>query len=203
MLHPMVAEAPAVRRPMVCEAEMSELAARFGAPARRVFHIQADEYIRAYRWRTDSDRRAEVVFAIQDPAGRIWVHAKAHYPDHLYRLPSGGVQWSESVQEALFREVEEETGLAVYVRRFVGLVEYRFHHGDSCVSFASYVFHLMSDGSRPRLPIDDEISAFHAVLPCQLLQLSADMRNMVGARRGWGQWRALVHDLVHDSLTQR
>jgi len=58
----------------------------------------------------------------------------------------------------------------------------------------------MTDSSLPRLPLDGEISAFRAILPCQLLQLSADMRNMVGNRRGWGQWRALVHDLVYDVL---
>lgn len=193
--------APTGVRPMISEGEVNELAKEFGTPIRRHFHIQADEYIRAYRWRADSDRRAEVVFAIQDPASRIWVHAKAHYPGHIFRLPSGGIEWREPVLTALLREVEEETGLSVYVQRFLGLIEYCFHDGDSTAYFASYIFQLMSDGSSPRLPADGEISAFHTILPCQLLQLSADMRNMVGARRGWGQWRALAHDLVYDALT--
>jgi len=106
------------------------------------------------------------------------------------------------VQQALLREVTEETGLEVRIQHFLGLIEYIFHHSGTTASFASYVFHLRSDGTPPRLPQDDEISAFHAVLPCQLLQLSADMRNMVGDRRGWGQWRALAHDLVYDLLTR-
>ncbi len=203
MARAVVAEAsaaPTVVRPMISEEEVHELAAQFGTPIRRHFHIQADEYIRAYRWRANSDRRAEVVFAIQDPASRIWVHAKAHYPGHIFRLPSGGIEWCEPVLAALLREVEEETALAVYVQRFLGLIEYCFHDGNSTACFASYIFQLTSDGTPPRLPADGEISAFHTVLPCQLLQLSADMRNMVGARRGWGQWRALAHDLVHDAL---
>jgi len=201
MMDAVVMAVPATDRPMICEEEVAELAVRYGAPTRRVFSIQADEYIRAYRWRADNDRRAEVVFAIQDPAGKIWVHAKAHYPGHIYRLPSGGINPCEPVQMALFREVEEETGLEVAIRRFLGLIEYRFHHNGSVRSFASYVFHLQSSMILPRLPADGEISAFRAILPSQLLQMSADMRNIVGDRRGWGQWRALAHDLVYDSLT--
>jgi ADP-ribose pyrophosphatase YjhB (NUDIX family) len=186
---------------MISEEEVSELTARYGAPVRRFAHVQADEYIRTYRWRKDSDRRAEVVFAIQDPAGRIWVHAKPHYPGHIFRLPSGGVEWCERVQDALLREVVEETGLAVYIRRFLGVLEYCFFDGTAKAKFASYVFLLGSDGTPPQLPEDGEISAFRTILPSQLLQLSADMRNMGGDRRGWGQWRALVHDLVYDILT--
>jgi 8-oxo-dGTP pyrophosphatase MutT (NUDIX family) len=92
---------------MICEEEVNELARRYGVPVRRTYHIQADEYIRAYRWRRESDRRAEVVFAIQDPDGKIWMHNKAHYPAHLCRLPSGGVGWQESIYHALLREVKE------------------------------------------------------------------------------------------------
>jgi ADP-ribose pyrophosphatase YjhB (NUDIX family) len=192
--------ATAIRKPMICEEEVRELACAFGAPVRRVFHIQADSYIRAYRWRADSDRRAEVVFAIQDPAGKIWVHAKAHYPSHIYRLPSGGIDWDEDVHHALLREVVEETGLCVSVRRFLGLIDYHFHDKGSTARFASYIFHVISDGRPPTLPDNGEISQFRAILPCQLLELSADMRNMVGDRRGWGEWRALAHDLVYDLL---
>jgi ADP-ribose pyrophosphatase YjhB (NUDIX family) len=200
MNHSVVANAPIVGWTMVNDAEVEELAARYGAPVRRFSHIHADDYIRAYRWRADSDRRAEVVFAIQDPAGKIWVHAKPHYPGHIFRLPSGGVKWNEQVQDALLREVEEETGLPVSIRRFLGLIEYCFYDGSSTANFASYVFLLKSSGASPRLPADGEISAFRAVLPFQLLQLSAEMRNMVGDRRGWGQWRAEVHDLVYEVL---
>ena len=41
----------------------------------------------------------------------IWVHTKPHYPAHIFRLPSGGVHWDEPVEDALLREVAEETGL--------------------------------------------------------------------------------------------
>jgi ADP-ribose pyrophosphatase YjhB (NUDIX family) len=202
MFNSVVTVAPATERPMICEEEVSQLASQYGAPVRRVFQLQADEYLRAYRWRSNCDRRAEVVFAIQDPTGKIWVHAKPHYPHHIFRLPSGGVNLNERVIDALLREVAEETSLEVMIKRFLGLIEYRFHHEGTTVCFASYVFLLWNDGSAPHLPADGEISSFRAILPCQLLQLSADMRNMVGIRRGWGQWRALVHDLVYDLIAE-
>lgn len=185
-------------KPMICENEVRELTQRYGKPVRRTYHIQADEYIRAYRWRRDIDRRAEVVFAIQDPDGKIWMHNKAHYPAHLCRLPSGGVGWDETIHQALLREVKEETGLDVQIRCFVGLLEYCFHHEGATATFASYVFHLFCGNQRPTLPENEEIHAFRSILPSQLLSLTVEMRNMIGDRRGWGIWRALAHDLMYE-----
>lgn len=187
-------------RPMVSAEELTVLSSRYGAPMRRTYHVQADDYIHSYRWRKDIDRRAEVVFAIQDDSGKIWVHTKSHYPPHIFRLPSGGIHWDEPVEAALLREVGEETGLGVQIKRFLGLIEYVFFHGDSTVKFASYVFHLYSGGGQPVIQESEQISAFRAVLPSQIPQLALDLRNLIGDRRGWGQWRALAHDLVHESL---
>ena len=114
----------------------------------------------------DSDRRAEVVFAIHNDDGRDWVHAKPHYPTHIFRLPSGGVHWDEQVETALLREVEEETGLPVAIERFIGLVEYRFWRQQSSVKFASYIFALHSlQDARPVCRAGETISEFRAVSP--------------------------------------
>ncbi len=185
---------------MIGADEVAALAARYGAPQQRTFNIQADEYIYSYRWRKDSDRRAEVVFAIGDAHGRVWVHAKPHYPAHIFRLPSGGVHLDEPVEAALLREIEEETHLAVSIRQFLGIIQYRFHRYGTTVLFASYVFLLESDGGLPRPDGGEMISEFRAILPCQLSQVALDLRNLIGDRRTWGQWRALAHDLVHDHL---
>lgn len=190
-----------VHSEMVVE-EIEGLAQRYGEPVYRTYCVQADDYIYSYRFRKDMDRRAEVVFAIQDQnSGRIWVHAKPHYPAHIFRLPSGGVHPAEAIEQALLREVNEETGLAVKVERFVGLVEYQFQRGDSAVQFASYVFHLISPGGSPVIHASETISEFRAVLPSQIAQMAVDLRNLIGDRRGWGQWRALAHDVVYEYLT--
>jgi 8-oxo-dGTP pyrophosphatase MutT (NUDIX family) len=182
--------------------EVETLAQRYGKPLVRAFSMQADDYIYSYRFRKDVDRRAEVVFAIQDQnSGRIWVHAKPHYPAHIFRLPSGGVHPAEAIEQALLREIDEETGLTIKVERFVGLVEYHFQRGDASVQFASYVFHLISPGGAPVIHAGETISEFRAVLPSQVAQIALDLRNLIGYRRGWGQWRALAHDVVYEYLT--
>lgn len=187
-------------KPVICEPEVEELVQRWGAPERRTVHLQADAYLRTHRWRADSDRRAEVVFALEDPAGRIWVHAKGHYPSHIYRLPSGGIHWDEAVVDALWREVAEETCLAAEIVRFLGLIDYHFHNGGSTARFASYVFHLRCSRGAPRPHAAENISEFRRVLPSQLRELAAELRNLIGDRRGWGQFRACCHDLVHEEL---
>lgn len=188
--------------PIIDTDEVEAIAQQYGEPRRRAFKIQADDYIRAYRWRKDIDRRAEVVFAIEDAQGHIWLHAKTHYPRHVFRLPSGGIHWDERVLAALYREVEEETHLAVALQRFIGIIEYQFVDGDNVAHFASYVFHLTAGLERPVAHSREQISEFRAVLPGQLAQTAADLRNLFGDRRGWGQWRALAHDLVYRHLTE-
>ncbi len=81
-------------------------------------------------------------------------------------------------------------------RRFLGLLTYQFYHDEKIVNFASYVFVLRTDFSHPVCKCDNEISAFRAVLPNQLLDVSNDLRNLIGDRRMWGQWRALAVDVV-------
>lgn len=190
-------------RPQVKWDEVAELARKYGPPRRLLYSMQADEYIYSYRWRKESDRRAEVVFAIQDPAGHLWVHSKPNYPAHIFRLPSGGVHWGEGIEAALLREVQEETGLDVHVQRFLGLLEYTFFYNGSTAEFASYVFHLQSAGGLPVASEGEIICEFRPVSPTGLSEIALDLRNLIGDRRGWGQWRALAHDLVYESLSNQ
>jgi len=163
--------------------------------------MEADDYIYSYRFNKTIDRRAEVVFAIEDGAGQLWVHNKIHYPRNVFRLPTGGVHWEELVVEALLREVKEETGLEVEIARFLGLVEYRFWCGRAMAPFASYIFHLRSACvDCPKVPHGETIAEFRAVSRRALQQLAANLRNLEGKRRAWGEWRALAHDLVCDTL---
>lgn len=189
------------RLPMIVTDEVAELSAHYGLPIQRNFDVQADEYIYSYRFNKVLDRRAEVVFAIEDGAGQLWVHAKSHYPTAIYRLPSGGVHWNELVVDGLLREVNEETGLPVEIVRFLGIIEYHFWHDGVMAPFASYVFHLRTECvDCPVTHGAEQISEFRAVTPRQIGQLASGLRNLMGHRRGWGQWRALAHDLVYETL---
>jgi 8-oxo-dGTP pyrophosphatase MutT (NUDIX family) len=186
---------------MIIGDEVAELSAQFGRPEQRTFHVQADDYIYAYRFNKSADRRAEVVFAIEDRSGQLWVHTKSSYPQHIFRLPTGGVHCDELVMEGLLREVKEETGLPVEIVRFLGIIEYQFSYGRLVAPFASYIFHLHSECvGGPCAQPGEPISEFRAVSPQQLRQLAVNLRGLAGVRRAWGEWRALAHDLVYDTL---
>ncbi|MCB0044364.1 MAG: NUDIX hydrolase [Caldilineaceae bacterium] len=194
--------ASTTRRPVVCETEVQELVALWGEPLRRTVHIPADNCLRGRHWRhSDSDRRAEVVFVLEDPDRCIWVHAKRHYPARIYRLPTGGIHWSETVIDALYREVDEETGWPVNVKHFLGILEYYFHDGENAAHFASYIFYLACPPNEPTPHAEEQITEFRRILPSQLPEITADLRNLLGDRRCWGQFRAHCHDLVHEALT--
>ncbi len=56
---------------------------------------------------------------IQDDKGRILISRR---PDNgYYNLPGGGIESHESPQAGLVREVKEETGLEVKIKRLIGL----------------------------------------------------------------------------------
>lgn len=185
---------------MVEETEVAHLADRFGEPVRRHFDIPVDEYMKAVRWREDSDRRAEVVFAIQQTDGTVLLHTKRWYQPTFYRIFSGGIECDELVEDALHREIHEETGLTVSVERFLGLLTYTFWDGASRADFASYVFHLNSQGETPTCNDPWEVAGYSTVPPEQLPAVSRTLRGLKGKRTVWGQWRSLSHDLVYEGL---
>lgn len=187
--------------PTVDDAEVAALVQKYGTPLHRTITLPADESTRTYRFGSRSDRRAEVVFAIEDPTGGIWVHAKAHYPRHIFRLPSGGVHWDEGVEAALLREIEEETALTVQVERFLGLIEYLFLYDGRQAPFASYVFLVRSAGGLPTPHAGEAITDFQLAPVQQLGRLAAELRSLGGDRGTWGQWRAMAHELACETLT--
>lgn len=195
-------KAPLVR-PVVEEEELARLVDRFGEPLRRAFVLPVDESIRRYRFSDAGDRRAEVVFVIQDPMGGIWVHAKRNYPRNTFRLPSGGIAWHEDVESALLREIGEETALEVVVERFLGLLSYEFHDEERVAHFASYLFLVRSLGGVPCPEPGEAITEFRKVPPSRLLEIAADLRTLGGERFAWGLWRSLCHDMAHDALLGR
>ncbi len=69
----------------------------------------------------DYDTRLAAYAVIRDDSGRVLLALWNETDEPKWTMPGGGVELHESVQEAVVREVEEETGYAVVVGRLLGL----------------------------------------------------------------------------------
>src|SRR5689334_10837308 len=96
------------------ESEIAALAARYGAPRRLAVELAGAPFEPLLR----SDRFGEVCMVLRRANGRLLTAIKTFYPSGAYRLLTGGVGHGESIAAALLREIDEETGLDVAVRRF-------------------------------------------------------------------------------------
>jgi 8-oxo-dGTP diphosphatase len=74
---------------------------------------------------SDSGARLQCVGAvIRDPGGRLLLILRGHEPAKgLWSIPGGRIEPGESDEQAVVREVREETGLAVTCERLLGAAE--------------------------------------------------------------------------------
>ena len=210
----------------IVEAEISTLAARYGAPRRVVAELEAG----TIRPLTSRDRIGEVCMVVRRKNGKLLTAIKTFYPSGAFRLLTGGVNHSESIEAALLRETYEETGLDVVVRQFLGVIEYRVRSQGpgtrnqgpgtkvaaetltpSMLSFATFAFLLDEIGGI--LGVQDEheqLGAFREVAVDELPEI-ADVLDHVGdgfhpeiegSWRDWGHFRAVVHRVVYDAMIE-
>ena len=180
--------------------EIEELARQYGPVERRSYSLERDGERCEYWRRALTKRRGEVIFVVERPAGVI-LHTKDIYPSGIYRLPSGGVSWGESVLSALHREVREEMGLEIEVKRFLGLLEYQFRCQEETLPFVSYVF-LVRGGKGELIPQDEEerILSFRQVPVAELAAVADSLRAVEEDWRDWGEFRAIAHDFVVEMM---
>ena len=183
---------------MIDESEVTAIAALHGQPLRRYVESEIGEELFVTRFMRASDRRGEVVLAIERPNGRLLLHRKTHYGADHFRLPTGGVNLDEPVLDAVLRETAEETGLKVAVQRFLAVIEYTLRFDPIRLPFVSYVFHLRETGGQ--LSLDGgEVENFSECQPDELPAITATLRSISGERGYWGRWRAIAHDVVAET----
>lgn len=181
--------------------ELEQLAADYGQPEIRTVEIEGDDYLFSTRLRRSRNRRGEVLLAIERQARCVLLHRKGWYEPDVYRLLSGGIDLGESVETALGRELEEETGLTLDTTHFLGILDCHIRYGADMVSFASYVFYLSRTEGLLRLPHSSEnITSFRDVPLADLPSVAENLRHVPPPRAGWGCWRALAHDFVYEML---
>ncbi len=186
------------------EQQLAGLARRYGQPQR----VTADLPQGGFSPLSKSDRYGEVCMVVRRPNGHLLTARKLFYPPAAYRLLTGGVSHGEGIEAALLREVAEETGLAVAVRRFLAVIDYRVPPLDAGV-FVTFAF-LLDELGGVLMPQDEaeQIADFREVPPAALPGLAAVLEQspdaysaeIQGNWRAWGCFRAVVHRVVYETL---
>ncbi|MDQ2995994.1 MAG: NUDIX hydrolase [Chloroflexota bacterium] len=103
------------------ESQIADLATRYGPPQRVTAVLDGWQFSPL----TLEDRYGEVCMVVRRLNGKLITAKKTFYPAGAFRLLTGGIDHGELIAAALLREVAEETGLAVVVRRFLAVIEYQ------------------------------------------------------------------------------
>lgn len=188
------------------EAEIALLAARHGQPRRQRATLVMPKLVRAVTARPK--RVAEVVFAIVRPNGRLLLHTKAYYPPAAWRLPSGSMVRGEGIEQALWREVAEETSLRAEIVRFVAVIDHEIVTLAARHTFRSFLFLLRETGGELKAAdAGEEVAAFREIAPADLPAaadalegLGADPDPAVSAWGDWGRYRAVAHRTLWEAL---
>jgi len=185
--------------------EVEELARRYGEP-RRV-RSSIDDYFRDPIHK--ADRFAEVCMVIRRPNGNLLTSIKTFYPRGAYRLPTGGIHHGERILDALVREAHEETGLQLRVDRFLAHIAYP-SPGGATPLFHTFAFHLTEiGGTLGALDETEELEDWREVTTDELTAVADFLddlktegtRSIDGDWRAWGRFRAVVHRVVHETLS--
>ncbi len=195
------------------ETEIADLAARYGQPQRVAVELAGAPFSPL----TLQDRHGEVCMVVRRPNGTLITAIKTFYPAGAFRLLTGGVDHGEPIADALLREVAEETGLDVVVRRFLAVIEYQLRGGwelgdrgqavsdmarspishlpsPISHSFATFAFLLDEIGGRLQAQdAGEQIGAFRELAVAELPALAETLENLPDIRDeeiegSWGDW---------------
>ncbi|MCB9820583.1 class I tRNA ligase family protein [Candidatus Nomurabacteria bacterium] len=134
-----------------------EFANKYGLPIKQVIALQIGERI------INAKERLGVSAIIRNSQGKILVQQNEHQRGILHSLPGGGVEEGENVEEALIREIKEETGYTDLEIVFCkGAYEYNFNSPergyDRKLTEFLYEVKLISDKNEGRHLTDKEKS---------------------------------------------
>lgn len=176
------------------ETEYKELSEKYNPEAsiKKVnLNFANEKFFNDFKKTIDTDRRGEVGFLLKRKNGKYVVVRSKKYPKYVYRIPTGGIRFSESALDALYREVREELGVEFEVETFKGIIEYEIKYQDEIIKFYSYLFGINEiSGKLIEDATEDEISDYREIGIRELNDMASRLINIEGAWKDWCGFRS-------------
>lgn len=139
-------------------------------------------------------RRGEIILVVPRGRGKVLLHTKPHYPDEVFRLPTGGIRPREEALDAARREGYEEIGFNPEQLRLLGVLDNVFWIQDDRYVYPSFVFET-EEFMRPPIPTDPDeaISGFRDADALELRTTAILLASLPGGWNDWGRFRAAPH----------
>ena len=118
---------------------LAPLRARYGTPLDLEWSGEITE--REHALATyNPNRTHDVTLFILDPDDRIALIRKPHFAAGIWRPPGGGIKPAEDFVFGAEREAFEETGLAVWLERYLVATRASFVYEEESVAWSTHVF---------------------------------------------------------------
>ncbi|MBE7042214.1 MAG: NUDIX hydrolase [Ruminococcaceae bacterium] len=148
------------------------------------------KFFEEFKYQIHSNRWGEVAFGVERKNKKLIVIRSQGYPKGIYRIPTGGIQFDETVSHALHREIKEELGLTVDTPRFMGAIYYEVIYKEEKLEFISFVFHLKEiSGTILEDATEQEIGEYLEADKETLAKICLNMEQHCGSWQDWCQFR--------------
>ena len=166
--------------------EIAELARHYGEPQRVTFEFSNVSQSFGEWVMQLTRRRGEIVLVVPRAPGHVLLHTKPHYPENVYRLPTGGIHQGEAADDAARREGYEELGFCPTTLRLLGVLENAFSVQGKNLVYPSFVFETEPFTAAPHPTDPDEpISGF---MDADVVELQATAHYLASLPGQWGEW---------------
>jgi 8-oxo-dGTP pyrophosphatase MutT (NUDIX family) len=121
--------------------ELEALIEKYGEPTVTRFEADFLEFeCELVRRSAQKGRNHDITCFIECNDGYVVIQKHAYAKSGIYRAPSGGAQLGERIEEAALREMHEETGLDIALKRFILDSHLNVVCADGSIPWRSLVF---------------------------------------------------------------